>query len=69
MNSNACRVEGKFISAEELVLNEGVTFTNDDDETINCEFTLTKNEVKEEKTAEEYIELGIANTDDLLEFE
>lgn len=56
MNSNAGRVEGKFISAEELVLNKGVTFTNDDDETINCEFTLTKNEVKEEKTTEEIAE-------------
>ena len=53
MNSNAGRVEGKFISFDELVLNEGVTFTNDDEETINCEFTLTKNEIKEEKTAEE----------------
>ena len=56
LNSNAGRVEGRFTSADELVLNKGVTFTNDDGVVINCEFTLTKNEIKEEKTAEEIAE-------------
>ena len=50
LNSNAGRIEGNFISTEELILNKGETFTNNNGETINCEFTLTKNEIKDSKT-------------------
>ena len=52
LNSNAGRVEGEFMSPEELILNEDVTFTNSSDETIDCEFTLTKNEIKKEENIE-----------------
>jgi len=60
LNSNAGRVEGKFVTTDELVLNKDVTFTNDDGETINCEFTLTKNAPSEEKSAEEIAEEEVA---------
>ena len=53
LNSNAGRIEGEFISHEELILNEGKEFTNDDAETISCEFTLNKGAMKEEKTEEQ----------------
>jgi len=46
LNSNTGRVEGKFTSPEELILNEDVVFTNSNGESISCEFTLTKNEIK-----------------------
>ena len=61
LNSNAGRVEGEFMSQEELILNEDVTFTNSSDETIDCEFTLTKNEIKKEddtETADTNVESG-----------
>ena len=53
LNSNAGRVEGKFTSPEELILNQDVVFTNSNGETVNCEFTLTKNEIKKEEDPEE----------------
>ena len=56
LNSNAGRIEGKFTSHEELILNEGKDFTNDDGETISCEFTLNKGAMKEEKTEEQIAE-------------
>ena len=53
LNSNAGRIEGKFTSLEELILNKDGVFTNSNGETINCEFTLTKNEIKKEENPEE----------------
>ena len=53
LNSNEGRIEGEFISEDELVLNKGKEFTNTDGETTNCEFTLNKGAMKEEETPEE----------------
>ena len=51
LNSNEGRIEGIFISENELILNKGKDFTNTDGETISCEFTLNKGSMK--KTPEE----------------
>ena len=53
LNSNDGRVEGYFTSTEELLLNKGKTITNNNNETINCEFVLTKNAIKKEDNPEE----------------
>lgn len=53
LNSNAGRVEGFFKSIDELVLNTDKTYTNNNDETISCEFILTRNEIKKEADPEE----------------
>ena len=53
LNSNDGRVEGYFTSTEELLLNKGKTITNNNNETINCEFVLTKNAIKKEDDPEE----------------
>ena len=52
LNSNDGRIEGEFLSREELILNEGVTFTNSSEEIIECEFTLTKIEKQNEEDSE-----------------
>ena len=53
LNSNDGRVEGFFKSIDELVLNTDKTYTNNNDETISCEFILTRNEIKKEADPEE----------------
>ena len=54
LNSNEGRIEGIFISENELILNKDKDITNSDGETISCEFTLNKGGMKEqEKTPEE----------------
>ena len=53
LNSNDGRVEGFFKSIDELVLNKDKTYTNNNDETISCEFILTRNEIKKETDSEE----------------
>ena len=53
LNSNAGRIEGEFISNQELVINKGKDYTNSDGKTISCEFTLNKGSMKIEKTPEE----------------
>lgn len=57
LNSNEGRIEGIFISENELILNKGKDFTNTNGETTSCEFTLNKGSMKktpkEEKTPEE----------------
>ena len=52
LNSNEGRIEGIFISENELILNKGKDITNSDGETISCEFTLNKGAMKEEITLE-----------------
>jgi hypothetical protein len=56
LNSNEGRIEGEFISEEELVLNKGKEFTNTDGEITNCEFTLNKGAMKEEETPDVVVE-------------
>jgi len=56
LNSNEGRIEGIFISENELILNKDKDITNSDGETISCEFTLNKGAMKEEEKTPEEIE-------------